>query len=45
MRIQTYLQPFYRALAISCMIYAVTLIANTAAAAQQPCAQAVMHSR
>ena len=45
MRIQTYLQPFFRAMAIGCMIYAVTLIADTAAAAEQPCVQSVTHIR
>ncbi len=38
MRIQTYLQQLYRALIIGCMVYAVSLIADTAVAAEQPTA-------
>jgi len=38
MRIQTYLQQLYRALIIGCMVYAVSLIADTAVAAEQPIA-------
>ncbi len=34
MQTKKYVQQFYRALVIGCMIYAVTLIADTAAAAQ-----------
>ena len=35
MQTKKYVQQFYRALVIGCMIYAVSLIADTAAAAQQ----------
>ena len=34
MRTKKYLQQFYRALVVLCMVYAVTLIADTAAAEQ-----------
>jgi len=34
MQTKKYVQQFYRALVIGCMIYAVTLIADTAAAAE-----------
>jgi hypothetical protein len=45
MRIQTYLQQIYRALAIGCMVYAVTLIADTAVAAEQPAAYVSAQTR
>lgn len=34
MQTKKYVQQFYRALVIGCMVYAVTLIADTAAAAE-----------